>query len=236
MIWLLQGLTASATRMPVENAVLRAFGAAMQHARAAQYIAAGAAAAARSPPPALSPAVWSPTEAAALRRGRRASFCTATSRLEPLRSGARRASVADLSDARGRAETRDAPAVAGGLQAHPMRQRSRSLSPPRSARVTQRHVSETMAAFGVTRGELETLRQQMEADELETLPVRAQRPFEPTLYRLTKHTRAALSPPPPLTAQVPSLLHGMARHAASRKTLEPVEAAVLRAFLGADAL
>ena len=43
MIWLLQGLTASATRMPVENAVLRAFGAAMQHARAAQYIAAGAA-------------------------------------------------------------------------------------------------------------------------------------------------------------------------------------------------
>ena len=38
------------------------------------------------------------------------------------------------------------------------------------------------------------------------------------------------------TAQVPSLLHGMARHAASRKTLEPVEAAVLRAFLGADAL
>jgi len=48
--------------------------------------------------------------------------------------------------------------------------------------------------------------------------------------------RAALSPPPPLTAQVPSLLHGMARHAASRKALEPVEAAVLRAFLGADAL
>ena len=38
------------------------------------------------------------------------------------------------------------------------------------------------------------------------------------------------------TAQVPSLLHGMARHAASRKALEPVEAAVLRAFLGADAL
>ena len=73
---------------------------------------------------------------------------------------------------------------------------------------------------------LESLRQQMEADELETLPVRAQRPFEPTLYRLTKHTRAALSPPPPLTAQVPSLLNGMARHAASRKALEPVEALV----------
>ena len=48
MIWLLQGLTASATRMPVENAVLRAFGAAMQHARAAQYIAQSAEAAERA--------------------------------------------------------------------------------------------------------------------------------------------------------------------------------------------
>jgi len=95
-------------------------------------------------------------------------------------------------------------------------------------------VSETMAAFGVTRGELESLRQQMEADELETLPVPAQRPFEPRRCRSTHARRSALrhlSLP-----QVPSLLHGMARHAASRKTLEPVEAAVLRAFLGADAL
>ena len=52
--------------------------------------------------------------------------------------------------------------------------------------------------------------------------------------------RAALSPSITTTTtplpQVPSLLNGMARHAASRKTLEPVEAAVLRAFLGADAL
>ena len=67
----------------------------------------------------------------------------------------------------------------------------------------------------------------------------SQRPFEPTLPTQEAHTRGAQ----PLyhhlhhtTAQVPSLLHGMARHAASRKTLEPVEAAVLRAFLGADAL
>ena len=205
--------------MPVENAVLRAFGAAMQHARAAQYIAAGAAAAARSPPPALSPAVWSPTEAAALRRGRRASFCTATSRLEPLRSGARRASVADLSDARGRAETRDAPAVAGGLQGHPMRQRSRSLSPPRSARVTQRHVSETMAAFGVTRGELESLRQQMEADELETLPVpvaEAVRTHAAGSRSTCARRSAPLSPRPPhyCAGAQPAPRHGAARRLA----------------------
>ena len=51
--------------------------------------------------------------------------------------------------------------------------------------------------------------------------------------RITHARRSALHH---TTAQVPSLLHGMARHAASRKTLEPVEAAVLRAFLGADAL
>ena len=67
----------------------------------------------------------------------------------------------------------------------------------------------------------------------------SQRPFEPTLPAHEAHARGAQ----PLyhhhhhtTAQVPSLLHGMARHAASRKTLEPVEAAVLRAFLGADAI
>ena len=90
-----------------------------------------------------------------------------------------------------------------------------------------------------SRGELETLRQLEAPMSLETLPVPAQRIREPTLPAHEAHARGAQ----PLyhhhhhtTAQVPSLLHGMARHAASRKTLEPVEAAVLRAFLGADAL
>ena len=116
-----------------------------------------------------------------------------------------------------------------------MRQRSRSLSPPRSARVTQRHVSETMAAFGVTRGELESLRQQMEADELETLPVPVAEAVR-THAADSRSTHARRSALHHTTAQVPSLLNGMARHPASRKALEPVEAAVLRAFLGADAL
>ena len=63
----------------------------------------------------------------------------------------------------------------------------------------------------------------------------SQRPFEPTLpAHEAQARRSALHHT--TTAQVPSLLNGMARHAASRKTLEPVEAAVLRAFLGADAL